>query len=492
MNTSLARLLLAIAVTACSAPETTPTADAGEAVVARVTSRLRPGIVVKGAAPVTYSLAERMARHKVPGISVAVADSGRIVWARGFGLKETGTADSVSTATLFQAASISKPVAATVLLRLVDEGKLSLDTPVNDYLKSWTLPDNKFTASTKVTLRHLVTHTAGTTVHGFPGYAATDSVPSVPQILDGTKPANTSAVRVDTTPGARWRYSGGGITIEQLAMTDVTGEDFPSLARRLVLEPAGMSSSTYEQPLPASRRVEAAAGYRPDGVMVEGRWHTYPEMAAAGLWTTPTDLLKWAIEVTAARSGKSTKVLSQKMATDMLTMQKEPSGLGPMLDGKGRGFNFGHGGANEGYRCQVLYFPETGQGAAVMTNSDAGDALARELLYALAAEYKWADYGPREIEPIVLDSATLRQVAGEYPVPRAVTGAPKSVSQIMTVENGKLYAEVPGFVPKVEMVLIADDRLISPETGFEVQLQRKAGGAIDGINIGSAILRKKK
>ncbi|MBK6308724.1 MAG: beta-lactamase family protein [Gemmatimonadetes bacterium] len=254
-----------------------------------------------------------------------MVDNGRIVWARGYGLKALGTADSVDANTLFQAASISKPVAASGMLRLVEEGKLALDTPVNDYLKSWKLPDNRFTAKEKVTLRRIASHNAGLTVHGFPGYAATDLSP-VPQLLDGTKPANTAAVRVDTFPGAISRYSGGGITIEQLVMTDVTGEPFPALLKRLVLDPIGMTNSGYDQPLSAARAPHAAAGYRPDGKMVEGRWHTYPEMAAAGLWTTPSDLMKWSMEIAAARAGTSTKVLSQKMATEMLTAQKEAFG----------------------------------------------------------------------------------------------------------------------------------------------------------------------
>jgi CubicO group peptidase (beta-lactamase class C family) len=393
---------------------------------------------------------------------------------------------------LFQAASISKPVAATALLRLVDEGKLDLDRPVNDYLTSWKLPENRFTATEKVTLRRLVSHSAGTTVHGFPGYAEGDAIPTVPQILDGAKPANTAPVRVDTTPGSRWRYSGGGITIEQLAMTDVSGEGFPALARRLVFDPIGMTNSTYEQPLPADRRPAAAAGHRPDGTMVRGRWHTYPEMAAAGLWTTPTDLLKWAMEVTAARAGASTKVLSQNIATAMLTVQKEPSGLGPLLHNTGRAFYFEHGGANEGYRCQVMYYPETGQGAAIMTNSDAGDALAREVLFALAAEYKWAQYGPREIEVVPFDSATLQTILGDYPVPQEVVGGTTPTSLQMRLEGNKLTAEVPGVVPKVEMVQIADARLIAPETGMEMTLVRGAGGRVDGIDIGPAVLRKKR
>lgn len=481
-------LLLALAA-ACATPA--PPGAADDAAATRVLAGLRPAIVVKGAPPVTFGLAERMAKYKVPGVSVAVVNGGKLVWSRGFGVKTSGGMDSVTAMTLFQAASISKPVAASVLLRLVDEGKLDLDRPVNEYLTSWKLPENAFTATEQVTLRRLASHAAGTTVHGFPGYAEGADVPTVPQILDGTKPANTVAVRVDTTPGARWRYSGGGITIEQLAMTDVTGEAFPELARRLVLAPAGMTRSTYAQPLPDDRRAEAASGHRNDGTMVTGRWHTYPEMAAAGLWTTPTELVQWAMAITAARAGTSTTVLSQKMATEMLTMQKEPSGLGPMLEKSGRAFRFQHGGANEGYRAQLIYFPETGQGAAVMTNSDAGSSVAAELLYAIAAEYQWPEYGPREIEPLPMDSALVSQLVGEYPVPKEVTGTPTPVVKTITMEGGKLMTEVPGFIPKSEFLLLSGDRLMAPDASYEVTIVRDKAGKVSGIDIGPAVLRRK-
>ena len=228
--------------------------------IARAIAGLRPQVEIEGRPQSRWTLAERMAHYKVPGISVAIISGGKVVWAGGFGVKEAGTNDSVTATTLFQAASISKPVTATAMLRLVSEGKVALDTNVNRYLKSWQVPDNKFTATEKVTLRRIASHSAGLTVHGFPGYAEGAPVPTVVQILNGAKPANTAAVRVDTTPGAIWRYAGGGTTIEQLIMTEVTGEPFPALMKRLVLDPAGMTHSTYEQPLPEARWAEAARG----------------------------------------------------------------------------------------------------------------------------------------------------------------------------------------------------------------------------------------
>ena len=464
--------------------------DPSAAAISRVATGLRPDFVVKGASVTTFALADRMAHYKVPGVSIAVVNDGRIVWSQGFGVREAGTTSAVSPTTLFQAASISKPVAATAMLGLVEQNRLALDTPVNQYLKSWRVPDNSFTATEKVTLRRLVLHSAGFGVHGFPGYASDDTVPTVPQILDGTKPANTSAVRVESVPGSAFSYSGGGITIEQLAMTDVTGESFPALMRRLVFDPIGMTESAYEQPLSNAKASRAAADHRPDGTRVTGRWHTYPELAAAGLWTTPTDLLKWAMAITNARAGMPHSILSKQSATEMLTVQKEPAGLGPMLHGAGRAFYFEHGGSNEGYICQVIYFPELGRGAAIMTNSDAGAGVQKEILYAIAKEYGWPDYGPREIQPIALDSATVNQLVGEYPVPVSLTGG-KEASQFIRREGGALSVEVAGFVPKTVIVALADGVLLAPETGFEFRMVRDASGRVIALDIGSARLTKK-
>ena len=212
---------------------------------------------------------------------------------------------------LFQAGSISKPVAATAAMKLVEEGKLALDQNINTFLTTWKVPENEFTKDKKVTLREIMSHSAGVTVHGFPGYAAGDPVPTLVQILDGVKPANTPPIRVDVVPGSIWRYSGGGYTIMQLAMTDVTHEPFPEIMRNTVLIKAGMRDSTYENPLPSRLSGVAATGYRSDGTPVPGRYHTYPEMAAAGLWTTASDLARFGIEIQKSREGRSNRILKQ-------------------------------------------------------------------------------------------------------------------------------------------------------------------------------------
>jgi len=385
--------------------------------IARIESGLLPAVVIKSQPLHTMSLADRMAFHKVPGVSVAFFDHGQILWTRAYGFADVAAKKPVTPDTLFQAASISKPVAALAALRLVQDGKLDLDEDVNVKLRTWKVPENAFTAKEKVTIRRILSHSAGLTVHGFPGYASDEPIPPVVQILNGEKPANTDPIRVDVVPGTLWRYSGGGFVVLQTLLSDVTGKPFPQIMSELVLRPAGMALSTYEQPLPKNRAPEAATPYRGDGNPVKGGAHTYPEMAPAGLWTTPSDLARMAMEVQAEYTGKSSKILSQDMAHQMLTHQIGNWGLGFGLESTDGKPSFGHGGANEGFRCNIETYTDSGQGFAVMTNSDSGSELTQEIFRAVSKEYGWPDYHPIEHVLVKIDPATFAANAGTYEIP---------------------------------------------------------------------------
>jgi CubicO group peptidase (beta-lactamase class C family) len=363
--------------------------------IQHIQAAILPPALTKGEMPATTRLADRMAALHVPGVSIAVIHDGTIEWARGFGVTRTG-GPAVTPDTLFQAASISKPVTALAVLQLAESGKLDLDAAVNQYLKTWKVPANSFTEKAKVTLRELITHTAGMTVHGFPGYASGAARPTEVQVLNGEKPANTPAIQVDTTPGTLWRYSGGGFVVTQLLLEDVTGLTFPKLMHDIVLGPIGMTRSTYEQPLPQNRMGEAAMPYRQNGNAVPGGPHVYPEMAPAGLWTTPSDLARYAIEVQKALAGKSNRVLSAAMAREMLKPGMSNWGLGVGIGGSTEHPYFRHSGANEGFQCDLVAY-NSGNGAVIMTNSDSGGQLASEVLRTIAYEYKWPDFAPREL-----------------------------------------------------------------------------------------------
>ena len=382
-----------------------------------VENGLTPGVVVKGHAPAKRTIAERMKAYHVPGVSVAVVHDYRLEWAKGYGVADRSTNTLVDAGTLFQAASISKPVAAAAALQLVEQKKLSLDEDVNQRLRTWKVPENGFTRTEKVTLRRILSHSAGLTVHGFPGYAVGAAIPSLPEILDGRSPANTPAIRVDVTPGSIWRYSGGGFTVMQMLLTDVTGEAFPALMQRLVLGRAGMERSTYQQPLPEAKLASASAGHNSAGAPIPGKRHTYPEMAAAGLWTTPSDLARFGIEIQKAREGRSA-MLSKESASEMLRVQNGSWGLGFELRPDPPSPRFLHGGANEGFRAQAI-FGFDGEGAVVMTNSDSGSDLANEIVQSVAAAYGWRNLPPREKEAVTLDGTTLAAFAGTYQWPQA-------------------------------------------------------------------------
>ncbi len=338
--------------------------------------------------PIQLSLQQVMDAYKIPGVSIAIIDNFQVVFAKGYGFIAAGSNTPVTTKTLFQAGSISKPVAATAALSLVEQGKLALDENVNVKLKTWKVPDNEFTQTEKVTLRRLMSHTAGLTVHGFPGYDVDAPLPTLVQVLDGEKPANTPPIRVDIVPGTKVRYSGGGVTIEQLLMSDVSGKTFPVLLRETVLDKIGMVDSSYEQPLPATRAAATACGTRGDGKPIHGKWHIYPEMAAAGLWTTPTDLAHFAIEIALSKNGKSNRILSQKMTNEMLTPVLEDAGLGFFLDKVNPG-QFGHNGADEGFQALLTMNADTGKGLVIMGNSDNFLSMGDDLLSAVAREFGW-------------------------------------------------------------------------------------------------------
>jgi len=393
---TIARLVLAAAVVVASVAARayhTERPQTANAVIAERIHRIETGFAPvpldANEPPLQFNLQKLMELYKVPGVSIAVIENYNIAWAKAYGVTEEGGTTPVTTHTLFQAGSISKPVAATGALYLVEHSKLSLDEDVNKKLVSWKVPDNDFTKDQKVTLRRLMTHSGGLTVHGFPGYATDARVPTVVQVLNGEKPANTAPVRVFFVPGTKSEYSGGGVTIEQLLVQDVTGKPFPVFMRETVLDKIGMTDSTYEQPLPAARAALAASGTYGDGKVVPGRFHVYPEMAAAGLWTTPTDLAKFAIEIALSKHGKSNRVLSESTTQQMLTPQIDLVGLGFFLgDAKSSG-EFLHNGADEGFQAVLLMFADSGQGVVVMADSDNGINFAEFFMENIAKEYGW-------------------------------------------------------------------------------------------------------
>jgi CubicO group peptidase (beta-lactamase class C family) len=400
--------------------------------IEKVTACLTDPIVDKNDSNGCHTLQQRMTETHVPGVSIAVIHNGAIEWAQGFGSAQL-EGKPVTAETLFQAGSISKPVAAMAALRLVQQGKLSLDGDVNQSLKSWKIPASDAAPGATVTLRELLTHTAGFTVHGFPGYAADEPVPTLVQVLNGEKPANTPPIRLESPPNSKWNYSGGGYTVMQQLVLDVSGQSFPTLLHDTVLAPIGMSHSTYQQPLPTDMRSSAATPYNGDGTPVKDGAHTYPEMAAAGLWTNPTDLAHYILENQRSLQGKANHVLSPEMTRQMMTAGQGNWGLGLQIGGSKSNPYFSHGGVNEGFESLFVGYENSGEGAVVMTNAQGGSRLAGEIMSSIAAEYNWPDFRPIIRTTVKVDPAILAAYVGTYQL------AP-DFSIIVTFENGKLMA----------------------------------------------------
>ena len=355
-----------------------------------------------------YNIEERMQELNIPGLSIAVLNNGVIEWAKGYGIADSLENRKVTPQTLFQAGSISKPIAATRALQLAEEGLIDLDLNVNTYLSSWKLPDNEFTEKEKVTTRRILNHTAGLTIGGFIGYKKGDTIPSIPEILDGK--GNTDPVRVYKEPGKSWRYSGGGYTIMQHMLTDIEQKQFPELMWHSVLHPLGMTSSTYENPLPEKYHSIAATGYNYDGTQVEGKWWSYPEMAAAGLWTTPSELILWAKEIQQIVQTQKDGLLQAKTINEMLTPNEDDQGLGPyVLD-----LTFGHGGADEGFRADLLVWKETPNAVVIMVNSQKGNVIIKEILLGLVQEYGLPGYTPTKRVFKEQSQEQLKRFAGKY------------------------------------------------------------------------------
>lgn len=445
--------------------------------IKRVENGLGPPVIIKGAPPVGATIAQRLEHYKIPGASVAVINEGRVEWARAYGLKDATTKEPVTTDTLFQAGSISKPVAALAALKLVEEGKLKLDEDVNAKLVSWKVPENEFTKDQKVTLRRLLTHSAGLTVHGFPGYDADAPVPSLVQVLNGEKPANTAAIRVDTLPGTIWRYSGGGYTIMQQLLIDVTKKSFPEIMRSFVLEPAGMTHSTYEQPPPAARAQQAATAHL-RGQALKGRFHTYPEMAAAGLWTTPSDLALLAVELQKSLAGKSNRILSKQMTAQMLSKQFQNWGLGAAVTVKGPVIEFSHGGQDEGFEAYWVGFSD-GRGAAVMTNGDRGSELAMEIIRSIAREYGWPDLQPTERAVATVNPKVYESYIGDY---QFTIGPGQTIVISFSTEGGKFFAQQNGGA-KREWLPSSDTDFFSLASGSSVHFSLDQQGHVADVTI---------
>jgi CubicO group peptidase (beta-lactamase class C family) len=359
--------------------------------IKRVEQGLRPRRLKTNQSP--WTLEGRMKHHHVKGVSVAVIHDFELDWAKGYGVRNAKTGDPVDDTTLFQVASVTKTIAAAVALKLVQSGILDLDRNVNDYLRSWKVPENEFTRRQKVTLRRILSHSAGLSVHGFRGYAEGEPVPSIIEVLDGRPPANNEPVRVKAEPGTGYDYSGGGYTLLQLLVEDVTGKQLADLAKDLIFDPLGMTYSSIGLPHTESLSAQVALAHLKDGSYKRAHQFLEDGSGCCEMWTTPSDLARFAIAVQLALRGEEGLVLSPGTAKAMLTPTNSLNmGLGFFLRQFGPAVYFSHAGGNVGFSSWLIAHSEAGYGVIVTTNTSGTTSIAMEIMFSVAEVYDWEGF----------------------------------------------------------------------------------------------------
>lgn len=421
-----------------------------------------------------WSLNERMKTYNIHGLSIAVINNYKVEWAKGYGWADISENRPVTAQTLFQAASISKSLNGVGILKLVQDNKLDLNSDINLYLKSWKFPYDSLAKGKKINIANLLSHTAGLTVHGFPGYVAGADLPSIAQILDGAEPSNTQAVRSMFEPGIKFQYSGGGITILQLIITDITGQRYDDFMWQQVLKPMGMKSSSYTQPPPAVKSNLLATAYLSDGTEVEGKYHIYPEQAAAGLWTNPVDLGNYVIETQLSYQGKSDKVLSPEMTKLKLTpCLNGSSALGVFIEDRGNTKYFSHSGGNKGFRSRYCAGIDNGKGVVVMVNSDNGDIID-EIINSVGTVYNWKDfYNPVIRKMISVPDSILSSYVGKYEL--------YEIPVIISLKNGKAILTYRN--TSCTMYFTSDTEFFITEFRGDNKFLKNSDGKITGFSI---------
>lgn len=451
----------------CSAPDapspaTTPDKPAGQL---EIEAALMPSIIVRNDDYSEYGLDDRRAFHGVPAASVAIARNGAIEWAEGYG--EDTDAD-----TLFQAASLSKAVAAAGIITLAMQESIGLDEDLTS--KMQTLDLSSINESGRpVTLRALLSHTNGATVSGFPGYPPAGPIPSNLEVIQGSENTNTDAVTFQPIADGERRYAGGGYQVAQAWAEETSGEPFDVLMKRLVLDPIGMEASTFAQPLPADLASgNVAEAYTGDGEMVSGGWHIYPEQAAAGLWTTPTDYARFMLALIGAEAGDDGLGLRPDVAKEMTTVVAEQYGLGMGLQRpQGDEARWMHSGSNKGYRCTAMGFPERGDVIVVMTNHPNGFPLLGEINRAGNRTYDWPRTPPLEVDRYPLSEDQLSDFVGGY-----TRKGETNILFDISVSGQDLFAQVRDFDYRFRLIPLSETEFIDPG-----DLEKASMTKVDGL-----------
>jgi CubicO group peptidase (beta-lactamase class C family) len=416
------------------------------------------------------SITDRMSEYNTPALSLTVINQGAIEWADIYKNANFPEVQNLDCSSIFQAASLSKPVTFLAVLRMHSAGEIDLDKNIQDYLKDYVLPPGKQTADNPVTFRNIFSHTSGITPGGYQGYARNLLVPSDLDILRGSEGVNTPAIEVITTPNETLAYSGGGYTLAELALQDIFSDEFSNIMQKWILEPAGMKHSEFTQPLPVSDSNRVAKGYTALGEVIDGGWRNYPEQAAAGLWSNSVDMAKFLIEIYNAYQGKSS-IFSQSDIESIINQERDGSVYGFILNRSGDDIAITHYGGNAGYRTGMTISLTSGNGLAYLINSDNGGALGNELILSASQVYDWQHFKQTNVQRKQVNSKVLKGLSGEYKwnnqIDLSITFDENKDQISLFFPNGDEYKLTP----------INGDELdfINPNTGVQISFIMKDG-----------------
>ena len=359
------------------------------------------------------SITSKMSEYKIPALSLAVINQGKIEWADIYQNTNFVEQQNLDSASIFQAASLSKPVTFLAALRIHAAGEIDLDNNIQDYLKDFVLPQGKQTEDNPVTFRNIFSHTSGISSGGYQGYDRTISMPSDLDILQGNEGVNTPAIEVVTPPNERIAYSGGAYTLAELALQDICHDEFSKIMQKWILEPSGMKNSEFTQPLPSSKSNRVAKGHVQSGEVIDGGWRNYPEQAAAGLWSNATDMAKFLIEIYNAYQGKNS-IFSQSDIKSILNQERDGQAYGFIVNRVEDDISITHYGGNTGYRTGMTISLTSGKGLVYMINSDNGGSLGNELLLSASQVYEWKHFEQTHVRRNEVRSEILNKLSGEY------------------------------------------------------------------------------
>lgn len=359
------------------------------------------------------SISDKMSAYDIPALSLAVIHQGKIEWAEIYQNANFPKEPKLDCASIFQAASLSKPVTFLAAVRMHAAGEIDLDENIENYLKDFKLPQGKQTAENPVTFRNIFSHTSGISAGGYQGYAKNLAIPSDLDILRGNEGVNTPAIEVISTPNEKLAYSGGAYTLAELALQDIHGAEFSNIMKKWILEPAGMQNSEFTQPLVDSKFNQVAKGHTQTGDVLDSGWRNHPEQAAAGLWSNAIDMAKFLIEIYNAYQGKSS-IFSQSDIQSILSHERDGHIYGFILNRTDDDISITHYGGNAGYRTGMTISLTSGNGLVYLTNSDNGGALGNELLLSASQVYNWQHFKQTTVQRKQVSSEILKGLAGKY------------------------------------------------------------------------------